>query len=52
MNMNAQTDHPIHALLSGRWSPVGFSDRPVEPWKLASLFEAARWAPSSFNEQP
>src|SRR5256884_3406610 len=24
----------------------------VEPEKLRSLFEAARWAPSSFNEQP
>jgi len=52
MDKTAQTAHPIHPLLAERWSPVGFSDRPVEPWKLVSLFEAARWAPSCFNEQP
>lgn len=35
-----------------RWSPLAFSDRPVEDEKIRILFEAARWAPSSFNEQP
>ncbi|MBX2991704.1 MAG: nitroreductase family protein [Bacteroidetes bacterium] len=35
-----------------RWSPKGFLDIPVEPEKLVSLFEAARWSPSSRNEQP
>lgn len=35
-----------------RWSPLAFSDRPVEQEKVDTLFEAARWAPSSFNEQP
>jgi nitroreductase len=44
--------HPIHDLLLRRWSPRAFADRPIEPEKLATLFEAARWAPSSFNEQP
>lgn len=39
-------------LLSRRWSPRAFSDRPVEPSKMLSLFEAARWSPSSANEQP
>jgi nitroreductase len=43
---------PIHDLLAHRWSPRAFSDRPVESGKLLSLFEAARWAPSSANEQP
>jgi nitroreductase len=43
---------PIHELLAHRWSPRAFSDRPVESGKLLSLFEAARWAPSSANEQP
>ncbi len=42
----------LHELLQKRWSPVAFSPRPVEPEKLHSLLEAARWAPSSFNEQP
>jgi nitroreductase len=45
-------DHPIHELLTKRWSPYGFSDRPVSDDDLRSLFEAARWAASSYNEQP
>ena len=48
----AQTDHPIHELLQKRWSPRAFADKAVEPAKLRSLLEAARWAPSSNNEQP
>jgi nitroreductase len=48
----ATPDHPIHDLMVRRWSPYVFADRPVEPAKLARLFEAARWAASSFNEQP
>jgi nitroreductase len=43
---------PIHELLVNRRSPRAFSDQPIEPEKLISLFEAARWAPSSANEQP
>jgi nitroreductase len=35
-----------------RWSPRAFADRDVDPADLAKIFEAARWAPSSFNEQP
>src|SRR5262245_60647726 len=52
MERPAPTDHPIHELLARRWSPRAFDARPIEPEKLSSLFEAARWAPSSFNEQP
>jgi nitroreductase len=48
----AATDHPIHELLAGRWSPHAFDDRPVPAQDLRCLFEAARWAPSSYNEQP
>jgi nitroreductase len=48
----ATTDYPIHELLAKRWSPYGFAERPVAPADLSSLFEAARWAPSSYNEQP
>ena len=48
----ASTDFPIHELLAGRWSPYGFEDRPVAQADLRSLFEAARWAASSYNEQP
>jgi nitroreductase len=52
MEKLAKTEFPIHDLLRRRWSPRAFSDRPVEPEKLRSLLEAARWAPSSYNEQP
>ena len=44
--------YPLHELLRKRRSLRAFSNRPVEPEKLASLFEAARWAASSYNEQP
>jgi nitroreductase len=42
----------LHELIRTRWSPNQFSSRPIEPEKLRSLFEAARWAASCFNEQP
>lgn len=48
----ANPDHPIHELIARRWSPYAFSDRPVSEEDLRSLFEAARWAASSYNEQP
>ena len=48
----ANPDYPILDLLRKRWSPYAFADRPVSAADLQSLFEAARWAPSSYNEQP
>ena len=48
----AKTDHPINELIAKRWSARAFSTRPVERAKLLSVLEAARWAPSSRNEQP
>src|SRR5664280_2369097 len=48
----ATTDYPILKLLAERWSPYGFEDRAVPEADLRSLFEAARWAASSYNEQP
>ena len=52
MEKPAETQYPIEEILRRRWSPRAFSDRLVESEKLQSLFEAARWAASSFNEQP
>ena len=52
MHNPAKTDYPVHDLIQNRWSPRAFSDNPVSPETLRSLFEAARWAPSSSNEQP
>jgi len=48
----AAPDHTIHDLLAKRWSPYAFADRAVSDADLRSLFEAARWAASSYNEQP
>ncbi|MDA2920707.1 nitroreductase family protein [Desulfobacterota bacterium AH_259_B03_O07] len=52
MKKPANTQHPIHDSLTHRWSPRAFSERMVEEEKILSILEAARWAPSSFNEQP
>lgn len=52
MEKLAETDTPIHELIGRRWSPRAFAPRAVEADKLRSVFEAARWAPSSRNEQP
>jgi len=48
----AETSAAIHDLIRHRWSPRAFDSRTVEPEKLRSLFEAARWAASSYNAQP
>ena len=52
MKRTAPVSHPIHDIIADRHSPRCFSGRPIDAKTLASLFEAARWAPSSFNEQP
>lgn len=52
MEKPADAQHPIHDLLARRWSPRAFADRPVAPDVLRSLWEAARWAASSANQQP
>jgi nitroreductase len=44
-------DHPIEPLFLDRWSPRAMSGEPIEESELMRLFEAARWAPSTFNEQ-
>lgn len=52
MEKPAKTDYPILEPLARRWSPRSFADRPIEPIKIKRMLEAARWAASSFNEQP
>ncbi len=52
MEKPAETAYPIEELLRRQWNPRAFAERPVEPEKLASMFEAARWSASCFNEQP
>ena len=48
----ANSDAPIQDVIGRRWSPYAFSDRSVSTADLHSLFEAARWTASSYNEQP
>ena len=50
--MKAVTDYSIHDLIASRWSPYSFADRSVSDEDMRALFEAARWAASSYNEQP
>ena len=52
MQKAAPTDVPVHELITNRWSPRAFAEKPVPAEVLRALFEAARWAPSSSNEQP
>ena len=52
MIKRAKPDRPVHEVIAKRWSPYAFANRDVSDEDLFSLFEAARWAPSSYNEQP
>jgi nitroreductase len=50
---HAAADHEVLEIIRRRWSPRAFdANRAVPAAELARLFEAARWAPSSGNEQP
>lgn len=48
----ANVSAPVLDVIAERWSPRAFENRAVEPEKLRSLFEAARWAASANNAQP
>lgn len=52
IDKTVNTQYPIHDIIAQRWSPLAFANKPVEPEKLCSVLEAARWAASSYNEQP
>lgn len=47
-----QADYPIDSLFLDRWSPRAMSGEALTDTDLKVLFEAARWAPSSYNNQP
>ncbi len=50
--MTRQFNHMIMKLIQERWSPRAFSEQPVSQEDILGLLEAARYAPSCFNEQP
>ncbi|RIX53166.1 nitroreductase [Paenibacillus nanensis] len=45
-------DRPVHPLILNRWSPRSYDDRALTDAELFTVLEAARWAPSSGNQQP
>ena len=47
-----QSQYDINPLLLHRWSPRAMSGEEISDTELMRLFEAARWAPSSYNGQP
>jgi nitroreductase len=46
-----QPDHLVERLLVARWSPRAMTGAALTESQISSLFEAARWAPSTYNEQ-
>ncbi|CAM3781612.1 nitroreductase family protein [Alicyclobacillus pomorum] len=44
--------YEIEPIFLNRWSPRAYSEQPIDDETLFRIFEAARWAPSSYNLQP
>jgi nitroreductase len=47
-----QANYPIDSIFLNRWSPRAMSGESISERDLMTLFEAGRWAPSSYNDQP
>lgn len=45
-------ENDVHEIFISRWSPRAMSGKEIDEATLKTLFEAARWAPSSNNNQP
>lgn len=52
MENKRKTQANIDTMFIDRWSPRAYSPEPLSPEQIQSLFEAAKWAPSCYNEQP
>jgi nitroreductase len=52
LKTNRKTDHPVLPIILNRWSSRAFSREPLSDNELMTLFDAARWAQNSFNNQP
>jgi nitroreductase len=50
--MKRKANYPISEIFLNRWSPRAMTGEPITETQLMTLFEAARWAPSSYNNQP
>jgi len=51
MKTNRKSNYDISPMILNRWSPRAMSGEPLTEEEFMPLFEAARWAPSSFNNQ-
>ncbi|WP_028548594.1 nitroreductase family protein [Paenibacillus sp. UNC451MF] len=47
-----KSEYPVNPVFLNRWSPRAYSNQKVSDADLLTVLEAARWAPSSFNDQP
>lgn len=52
LKTNRKSSYPVEPLILNRWSARSFSDEPLSHQELMSLFDAARWAQNSFDNQP
>lgn len=52
MQKSSTIEQPLADVISQRKSSRAFAEAAIEPEKIQAIFEAARWAPSSSNEQP
>lgn len=52
LKTNRKSEYPIHELILNRWSARAFSNQPISEQELMTIFDAARWAQNSFNNQP
>ena len=52
ISLYRQPEHDCEQLFVNRWSPRAMTGEPITDAELMTLFEAARWAPSSYNNQP
>ncbi len=52
LKTDRKTEYPVNELILNRWSARSFSTEPVTDLELMTIFDAARWAQNSFNNQP
>lgn len=52
LTTNRKSEYPVHELILNRWSSRAFSDEPISDQELMTIFDAARWAQNSFDNQP
>lgn len=48
---NRKSEYPLNDIILHRWSPRAMTGESIDDATLMSFFEAARWAPSSMNNQ-